>query len=341
MDAKTLAKLINEFESIKSLAAPTLRYTSTFAFRDAANEFTGFGKSGMSMPEIRQNTISNLHALEIISRLLEGNPLSAKDAACLGVNLEEYNRLSSMPWVKKPERPLVVLTFDDAFRDDIEYAAPILQKYGFNATFFVTEIGPSRMNNGFSDKTLYMFWEEIKGLYDMGFEIGSHSYHHRFNPQRPYDRESFRSEVLGFHEVFDKYGMMPPTAFGYPGGRCVVEMTKDLKTFGYTWGRGNLISGPQACIGNGIYLPKIDNRFATPAFGDTALFSPEKLETLIRRAGTEGIVILAYHQIHDCTDSHPANMSLEAFIAQMEKLKELNCIVTSYAGITDYFSFND
>lgn len=336
MDAKTLSALVKDFEKQKMLTASPLRYTSTPAFRAHAEEFTGFGRPGISMAEIRKNTLKNLHAQDIISALLESSPLTPEDAAFLGVDAEEYRRLAQSPWKTIPEKPIVVLTFDDAFRDHIEYAAPLLKKYGFNATFFVTEIGPSPMNGGFADKTLYMHWEEIRQLYDMGFEIGSHSYHHRFNPQKPYDPEEFRSEVLDFHQVFDKYGMSHPTSFGYPAGRCVPEMTEALKSFGYLWGRGNLMSGPELCTGNGIYLPKLDNRFATPAYGDTSLFSPEKLTALVRRAGTEGIVILAYHQINDSSDTHPANMSLYAFERQLETLKALDCIVTSYAGLDAY-----
>ncbi len=51
---------------------------------------------------------------------------------------------------------LVVLTFDDAVKSQYSVVRPILKKYGFGATFFVTE--------GFdfpTNKTDYMTWEEI------------------------------------------------------------------------------------------------------------------------------------------------------------------------------------
>lgn len=38
----------------------------------------------------------------------------------------------------RPRRPLVALTFDDGYRDNFERAAPILERHGLRASFFVT-----------------------------------------------------------------------------------------------------------------------------------------------------------------------------------------------------------
>src|SRR5215472_391407 len=54
---------------------------------------------------------------------------------------------------------LVVLTFDDSSKSHFTVARPLLKKYGFGATFFITE--------GFdfpSNKRDYMTWEEIAKL---------------------------------------------------------------------------------------------------------------------------------------------------------------------------------
>ncbi|HSQ56760.1 MAG TPA: polysaccharide deacetylase family protein, partial [Gemmata sp.] len=66
-----------------------------------------------------------------------------------------------------PDR-LVVLTFDDSSKSHATIAAPILLKYKFGATFFVTE--------GFdfpTNKKDYMTWGEIAKLHKDGFEIGN------------------------------------------------------------------------------------------------------------------------------------------------------------------------
>ena len=72
-----------------------------------------------------------------------------------------------------PDR-LVVLTFDDASKSHATVAAPLLLKYKFGATFFVTE--------GFdfpTNKKDYMTWEEIAKLHKDGFEIGNHTLDHK------------------------------------------------------------------------------------------------------------------------------------------------------------------
>src|SRR5688500_18738093 len=68
---------------------------------------------------------------------------------------------------------LVVLTFDDASASHATYVAPLLQQYGFGATFFVCEFPPD-----FKDKTKYMSWEQIRQLHKRGFEIASHTRNH-------------------------------------------------------------------------------------------------------------------------------------------------------------------
>src|SRR5690242_12197426 len=68
----------------------------------------------------------------------------------------------------------VVLTFDDSVKSHYTVAREVLKRYGFGATFFITE--------GFSFKTnknLYMSWEEIRTLSDDGFEIGNHTRDHK------------------------------------------------------------------------------------------------------------------------------------------------------------------
>jgi peptidoglycan/xylan/chitin deacetylase (PgdA/CDA1 family) len=75
--------------------------------------------------------------------------------------------------VKKSAEKVVVLTFDDSSKSHFTIARPLLLKYGFGATFFITE--------GFdftTNKKDYMDWEEIRQLHNDGFEIGNHTRDH-------------------------------------------------------------------------------------------------------------------------------------------------------------------
>ena len=69
---------------------------------------------------------------------------------------------------------LVVLTFDDSKASHYTVVRPLLKKYGFGATFFITEGFTFRTN-----KEDYLTWEQIGELHREGFEIGNHTRDHK------------------------------------------------------------------------------------------------------------------------------------------------------------------
>src|ERR1700751_603012 len=68
---------------------------------------------------------------------------------------------------------LVVLTFDDGTKSDIAYVAPLLKRYGFGASFYVTE-GLREIKRDDDNLT----WDEIRELNNLGFEVGNHTASH-------------------------------------------------------------------------------------------------------------------------------------------------------------------
>lgn len=69
-----------------------------------------------------------------------------------------------------PERA-VVLTFDDGYASHFALVAPLLVRYRFTGTFFVT--------TGSIGRPGYMTWGELRKLVFLGMEIGSHGATHR------------------------------------------------------------------------------------------------------------------------------------------------------------------
>src|SRR5215212_6321260 len=65
----------------------------------------------------------------------------------------------------------VILTFDDGYKSQYTNAKPILDKYGYKATFYIVcnNVGA----NG------YLSWEDITVLYKEGYNIGSHTMNHK------------------------------------------------------------------------------------------------------------------------------------------------------------------
>src|SRR5271154_7118299 len=79
-----------------------------------------------------------------------------------------------------PERP-VILSLDDGWENQFTYAFPLLQKYGFTATFYVV--------TGYLDHQNFMTVDQLKTMIAAGMTIGDHSRTHPAlpsigNPQR-------------------------------------------------------------------------------------------------------------------------------------------------------------
>src|SRR2546421_8957693 len=119
---------------------------------------------------------------------------------------------------------LVVLTFDDSAKSHYTVARPLLTKYKFGATFFITA--------GFdfpTNKKDYMTWGEIAQLHKDGFEIGNHTLDHK-----GVTRDSLHdlaARVRGINARCNEHGIPVPVSFAYPGNaieRAALPVLKDL-----------------------------------------------------------------------------------------------------------------
>lgn len=69
-----------------------------------------------------------------------------------------------------PLKP-IVLTFDDGYADAYQNALPLLQKYGYMGTFFVTV--------NLIGKPGYLTWDQVRALDRAGMDIESHAMDHK------------------------------------------------------------------------------------------------------------------------------------------------------------------
>lgn len=72
----------------------------------------------------------------------------------------------------------VILTFDDAWLGQYHYALPILKEKGFTATFYIP-VGNVDLQRPVDPYGKIMSWHEILELDKMGFDLESHTVHHR------------------------------------------------------------------------------------------------------------------------------------------------------------------
>ena len=101
---------------------------------------------------------------------------------------------------------VVIINFDDSFKNQVLYAKPILDKYGFKATFFEVcgWIGKSSERKS---------WQDIAALQQDGMNIESHTMTHpHLNTLSPIE---LNSEIGGAKQCFLDHGINP-TIFAYP-----------------------------------------------------------------------------------------------------------------------------
>jgi peptidoglycan/xylan/chitin deacetylase (PgdA/CDA1 family) len=106
------------------------------------------------------------------------------------------------------DRPnkVVMINFDDGRKSQVIYAKPILDKYGFKASFFIIcgRIGTERSS---------MNWQDIAELNKDGMDIESHSMTH-VNLNR-LSMKALKYEIAGSKQCFANRGYNT-TIFGYP-----------------------------------------------------------------------------------------------------------------------------
>lgn len=109
-----------------------------------------------------------------------------------------------------PENP-VVLTFDDGHIDHYATVYPILQQFGFTATFFIIT------NFADNNEPGYMTWGQIQEMAAAGMSMEPHTKTHSDLRNRSYDFLVY--EIVGSLESLAHHTNISPQIFSYPAGR--------------------------------------------------------------------------------------------------------------------------
>src|SRR5262245_52022121 len=154
-------------------------------------------------------------------------------------NLGDFVTLDDAVRLLEAEPPLrgryFCLSFDDAFRNTVTNALPILLDHGARAILFV----PTKFVAGGADSPSvradfyphvrvpieFMSWEECRAWVAAGMEIGSHTVTH-VSPMRLTDEE-FREELRISKDVLEQRIGRPCAHFACPNGRPGVDFDAD------------------------------------------------------------------------------------------------------------------
>jgi peptidoglycan/xylan/chitin deacetylase (PgdA/CDA1 family) len=122
-----------------------------------------------------------------------------------------------------PARP-VALTFDDGYADNALVALPILQRYGFRATFYIA--------TGLIDTEGYMSWDQVRELHRAGMEFGAHSVSHSDLVALPLERAA--EEIRQSGATLARELGEPTRSFSYPAGSANAAVIDLVEAAGYT-----------------------------------------------------------------------------------------------------------
>ncbi|MEO6244324.1 MAG: polysaccharide deacetylase family protein [Opitutaceae bacterium] len=225
---------------------------------------------------------------------------------------------------------VIVLTFDDSSASHATIAAPLLKRYGFGATFFITE--------GFTfatNKRDYMTWEQIAALQRDGFEIGNHTRDHLSITEKNVPKLAEQLEAIAAQ--CREHGIPAPVSFAWPGNKFHVSALPVLQQAGIRFARrGGEPEVPYAVGGGVAYEPGADHPLLIPTTGDARPdWSLENLKRAVQKARDGKICVLQFHGVPD--GEHPwVNTPRERFEEYMAWLHHEGFKVIALRDLAHY-----
>jgi len=224
---------------------------------------------------------------------------------------------------------LVSLTFDDGLRCQFEQAVPILDRYGFPATFFLVANTdpihtdgcqhPDWSKTDWSEKDIQSF----KNMIQRGHEIGAHSVHHR----HPFLDDDPKCEAEGSKQwIEDRLGV-EISSYCYPFLHCNDPIKNAVINAGYKqarWGANRNYCPEQRPTD----FHKIDCRLI--ARDNRTLVVVDGISHPVGRDGSEDVngwlqsdwYVLMFHDIGTINDGWWP-ISVAEFTRQMTELAKL------------------
>lgn len=221
------------------------------------------------------------------------------------------------------DRGGVVMTFDDRNFDDWVNAIGLFDRFGVNATFFI------------SGKIDEQAVEAIGQLRSHGHAIGSHSVHHLKAVEYCQDHPPavfLRNEIHPQLEAFQAAGVTP-TSFAYPMSRNDAVTDETLLTvFRHLRTGKNVADGQRVCDVDAFFVPasRIHQQGCLIAKGiDYAPTRPDRTfeqidAALIRAAENNEIIVFYAHRICATKPDGGHFVTPEALTQIFSKAKELN-----------------
>ena len=177
-----------------------------------------------------------------------------------------------------PKNP-VVITFDDGLDDFYENALPVLKRYKFRATLFITTGYVGRTSKWLAGEgeggRPMLNWEKVREIDNCGIECGSHSLTH---PQLDVIRnENARREISQSKQILENHLGKPVESFAYPHGYHSADIKQMVVQAGYS--SACAVMHAMSCTG--------DDRFALARINICSDTDVQTLDNLLNGKGLQ------------------------------------------------------
>ncbi len=225
---------------------------------------------------------------------------------------------------------LIVLTFDDSVASHYTVARPMLKRYGFGASFFITEGFNFRTN-----KKDYMTWEQIAELHREGFEIGNHTRDHLGITAKTVSQLADQLDTIDSR--CRDHGIPKPVTFAWPGNAFHTNALPVLQKAGIRFARrGGEPEVPYQKGGGVAYEPAVDHPLLIPTAGDARPdWTLDHLKRAAAMARGGRIAVLQFHGVPE--GEHPwVNTPRERFEEYMAWLHREGFKVIALRDVARY-----
>jgi len=212
-----------------------------------------------------------------------------------------YEKGYNVLWIDDMVRPQTMdskkcaITFDDGYIGNFNYVYPILKKYGYPATVFISTKYVSMLKQ-------WMNWDQLRELASRGFSIQSHTVSHPALEELE-DRDIFY-ELSESKKIIEREIGKDVKYLSLPYGSYKRNITKIAREVGYA---GLLTSFPFSpnWASNPILIGRIAikasydiHRFQNLLENQRALFYRMKIGYFIKTAIKKGIGVSNYRRIY-------------------------------------------